>query len=100
MILTDRHGRQVRLTEERLTHIVEHLEMRGQEERVAETLLRPHLVISSHHDPAVHLYHRWFDETPITRKFLVVAVKYSDQDAFVITAFFTDREKKGTRIWP
>lgn len=98
--LRDFDGRAVRLTDERLAHILEHSEMQGQEQRIAETLLTPDSVILSHHDSTVHLYHRLFEETPVTRKYLVVAVKYLEQDAFVITAFFTDKEKKGTRIWP
>ncbi len=60
----------------------------------------PDSVILSHHDSTVRLYHKLFAETPVTRKDLVVAVKYLEQDAFVITAFFTDKGKKGTRIWP
>jgi len=100
IVLRDFHGREIRLTAERLAHILEHPEMRGQEQRIAETLLTPHSVILSYHDPAVHLYHRLFDETPISRKYLVVVVKYLEQDAFVITAFFTDKEKKGVRLWP
>jgi len=74
--------------------------MRGQEWRISETLLAPHSIILSHHDSTVHLYHKLFEETPVGRKYLVVAVKCLEQDAFVITAFFTDREKKGVRIWP
>ena len=66
--------------------------MRGQEEHIAETLLAPHSVILSHYDPAVHLYHKLFDETPVTRKYL-------EEDGFVITSFFTSREKKGVCIW-
>jgi len=99
-ILHDLENRQVRLTDERLAHILEHPEMQGQEQRIAETLSSPHAVILSHHDPSVYLYHKLFEQTPVTRKYLVVAVKYLAQDAFVITAFFTDREKRGVQIWP
>lgn len=98
--LRDFNNRAIRLTDERLVHILEHSEMQGQEQRIAETVLMPDSVILSHHDSTVHLYHRFFEETPVTRKYLVVAVKYLEQDAFVITAFFTDTEKKGIRIWP
>ena len=100
IVLRDFHGREIRLTDERLAHILEHPEMQGQEQRIAETLLTPHSVVLSHHDPAVHLYHRLFDETPVSQKYLVVVVKHLEQDAFVITAFLTDKEKKGVRLWP
>lgn len=98
--LADFDGRTIRLTDERLAHILGHPEMQGQEQRIAETLLMPDSVILSHHDSTVHLYHKLFAETPVTCKYLVVVVKYLEQDAFVITAFFTDKEKKGARIWP
>jgi hypothetical protein len=98
-ILKDRNGREIRLTDERLHHILEHPEMQGQESRITETLLTPNSIIASHHDATVHLYHKWYEETPVTRKYLVVMVKYLEQDAFDITTFFTDKEKKGARIW-
>ena len=98
--LRDLLGQVIRLTDERLGHILEHPEMQGQEQHIAESLLMPHSVIASHHDPTVKLYHKLFDSTPVTRKYLVVAVKCLDADAFVITAFFADKEKKGVRIWP
>lgn len=96
----DLHGQKVRLTDERLAHILKHSEMQGQENLISETLLTPDSIFPSHHDPAVHLYHKLFDKTPVTRKYLVVAVKYINNDAFVITSFFTSKEKKGTKICP
>ena len=98
--LKDLSGQDIRLTGERLAHILEHPEMAGQEERIAEALQSPDSVVLSHHDLAVRLYHKLFEKTPVTRKYLVVAVKYTEQDAFVVTAFFTDREKRGTSVWP
>jgi len=97
--LSDFEGRTIRLTDERLAHILEHPEMHAQEDRIAETLSSPDAIILSHHDPSVHLYHKLFSQTPVTRKYLVVVVKYLERDAFVITAFFTDREKKGVYVY-
>ena len=98
--LTDVEGTPVRLTDERWAHILEHPEMSGQEQKIAEALQTPDVVVCSPHDPAVRLYHRLHDETPVTRKYLVVVVKHSERGAFIITAFFTDRQKRGVRIWP
>jgi len=95
----DLNERHIRLTDERLVHILEHPEMVGQETRIADTLHTPDSIIASHHDATVLLYHKLFATTPVTRKYLVVMVKFLDQDAFIITAFFTDKEKKGTRLW-
>jgi hypothetical protein len=73
--------------------------MRGQEARLIETLLMPNSIIASRHDAARLLYHKLYDQTPLTRKCFVVMVKYSEQAAFIVTAFFRDREKKETLVW-
>ncbi len=93
-VITDYRGRAVRLTEERWAHILAHPEMAGQRERLIETLVQPDLVIATVKDEMVHTYHRLYESTPVTRKFLVVAVKMERDDAFVLTAYFTSRVKK------
>ena len=40
-ILRDYEGREVRLTDERLAHILEHPEMVGLEDAIGDTLARP-----------------------------------------------------------
>jgi len=57
-ILTDYEGRAVRLTDERLAHILEHPEMVGMEDRIEETLSEPERVIESLGDPEARLYYR------------------------------------------
>jgi len=98
-VLQDRFGRTVRLTDERIAHILEHEEMAGQLEKVGETLLEPNVIVRSQRDPDVHLYHKHYPTTPVTEKYLLVAVKSRENDAFVLTAFFTDTIKTGERIW-
>jgi len=73
--------------------------MIGQRERLIETLAQPDLVIATVKDETVHVYHRLYETTPVTRKFLVVAVKMEEDDAFVLTAYFTSRLKKGKIVW-
>lgn len=97
--LNDYTGRAIRLTEERWAHILEHPEMAGQRERVVETLAAPDVIIATAKDESVHAYQRLYEETPVTRKYLLVAVKILEDDAFVLTAFFTSRQKRGTVIW-
>src|SRR5437867_1218240 len=98
-ILKDRFGRAVRLTHERKGHILEHSEMEGQSDKLEEVLTEPDVIVRSQRDPNVHLYHKHYSETPVTEKHLLVAVKVEENDAFVVTAFFTDTVKKGERIW-
>ncbi len=99
-ILRDYRQRSVRLTEERWRHVLEHPEMTGQLERVAETLLHPDLVVATILDPSVLAYHRRYSDTPVTDKHLVVVIKDTTDDAFVLTASFTSRPRRGTTTWP
>ena len=99
-LLTDHQGRVVRLTDERLTHILEHPEMRGMESALEETLRHPTLVFESEIDFAVRLNYRFYFGTRIGDKWLCVVVKYAQEDAFVLTAYLTDKPKKGKQVWP
>jgi hypothetical protein len=74
----------------RLGHIHEHPEMVGQERRIREVLQEPDIVFTSHKDSSVHVYYRHYARRPVGSKHLMVAVKIFEEDAFVITAFFTD----------
>lgn len=96
---SDYLGHQIRLTQERLAHLLQHPEMEGQIARLQETLLEPELVVSTTVDQNVLAYHRYYTTTPVTSKFLLVVVKKSANDAFVLTAFFSNRQKKGIIIW-
>jgi hypothetical protein len=96
----DYADRIVRLTNERLRHIHEHPEMVGQERRIREVLRKPDVVYTSHKDASVHVYYRHYPRGPVGSKHLMVAVKILEEDAFVITAFFTDEVKGAEQIWP
>ena len=97
-VLVDYDGREIRLTDERLAHIERRPEMNAQVERIEETLQHPDDVRVSEQDATVHLYHRRYEETPVTEKILLVVVKVETDSSFVITAFFTDRLKSGTPL--
>ena len=98
-ILTDYTGLLIRLTDERLIHILEHPEMASMEDRIGETLARPETVIESLSDPAARLYYRFYVGTKGGDKHLCIIVKLSGDDAFVVTAYLTDSVKKGRVIW-
>jgi hypothetical protein len=99
-LLSDYAGRQIRLTEERWAHISEHPEMAGMRPALEETLRAPEDVVVSLSDPAVQLYYRFYGRTMVAEKFLCVVVRFSTEDAFVVTAYLTDRVKKGKVVWP
>ena len=46
------------------------------------------------------LYYRFYVGTRVGDKYMCVVVKIVADDAFVLTAYFTDRMKKGRQIWP
>lgn len=98
--LQDCFGHHVRLTDERLAHILEHPEMKDLTARIEEALSAPKLVRGSRWDPSVRLFHRFQTATPVGDKWLCVVVKYTDGDAFVVTAYLTDKPKEGEELWP
>jgi hypothetical protein len=98
-ILLDYQDRQVRLTEARLAHILTHPEMIGMESQIANTLKNPQLVRKSQSDDSSKLFYRFYIQTTIGDKWLCIVVKYLPDDAFVITAYFTDKPKKGDNLW-
>jgi len=80
----DIHGRQIRLTDEREEHIeADHPEMSGQIDKLRETLRNPDKVIRSFTDPEVELFYKYYDVTPVTKKYLCVIIK----DEFVKSKF-------------
>ncbi|HEY5897951.1 MAG TPA: hypothetical protein VIV54_10325 [Burkholderiales bacterium] len=93
-------GNRIRLTQERLEHILGHPELRGIESRIAETLSTPERVVESLSDARARLYYRFYIGTRVGNKYLCVVVKVLGTDAFVVTAYLTDKVKKGRQIWP
>jgi hypothetical protein len=99
-IFKDYEGRAIRLTDERLAHILEHPEMQGMEERIGETLLRPERVLESLSDPQARLYYRMYVATRVGDKHLCVVVRMADNDAFVLTAYLMSKPAGGRQLWP
>ncbi len=98
--LNDFQGRAVRLTDERLAHILGHSEMAGLQGQIEETVRRPETVVRSRTDPAASLCYRFYAHTDVGGKWLCVVVKYGLDDAFVLTAYLTDKIKAGDVVWP
>jgi hypothetical protein len=99
-LLVDCFGREVRLTDERLAHILGHQEMMGMESEIGTAVSQPKLVRGSRSDLAVRLFYDFCPETPVGGKWLCVVVKYDEGDAFVITAYLTNQPKAGKDLWP
>jgi len=100
LIIYSRNEVPIRLTTERWEHIAtRHPELATQRERVLETVEDPDLLQQG--DFAEILAVRWYDRTPLTSKFLVVAYRETGpSDGFVLTAYFTSRpSQRRTTLW-
>jgi len=100
MKVVDCFGREVRVTDERLAHILEHPEMRDMETEIERVLRVPQMVRRSRSDEAVRLYYEFYAQTVVGGKWPCIVVKYLETDAFVITAYLTDKPKAGEDLWP
>ncbi|MBI5529350.1 MAG: hypothetical protein HY897_23745 [Deltaproteobacteria bacterium] len=70
------------------------------DKQIGETLERPAIVRRSKSDAAVRLFYAFREKTLVGGKWLCVVVKYREDDAFVVTAYLTDRPKEGEELWP
>ncbi len=95
----DLFNRKLKLTEERKKHILERIEMSNQEAKIKETLIYPELIKRSVSDEKVVIYYKHYTTTPVTSKYLAVIVNLAVKENFIISAYFTDRIKKGELIW-
>lgn len=98
--IRDCFGRAVRLTDERVAHILQHQEMVGMAADIERVLQTPTEVRVSRSDDMVQLFYEFYAQTRVGGKWLCVVVKYPPDDAFVVTAYLTDQLKMGDTIWP
>lgn len=100
LIVRSQSGVPVRLSEARWQHIVRrHPEMADQHDRVLETVAEPDMIQQG--DLGEVLAVRHYAETPLTRKFLVVAYRELGlEDGFILTVYLTSRPSAGrVTIW-
>jgi molybdopterin synthase catalytic subunit len=92
-------GKTISLDEDRWRHVLNHPEMKTQLDRIKETIMNPDEIRESTHDPSVLLFCKLYGETPVTEKYLLVVIETQNREGFIVTAFFTDRVKKGGVMW-
>jgi len=99
--VTSKNDKEIRLTEERWSHIVEaHDYMAGNQDMVFETLENPDSIIDGGKDELIAVRH--YVHTSISEKHAVVIYKEQKHDGFIITAFMTSKPEKITKkgvIW-
>ncbi len=95
---TSKNGANIRLTDERWTHIIEeHGELYGMMALVLQTVSDPEIILAGNGGELLAV--REVD----TGKFLVVPYREQGNDGFIITAFLTRRFQslqRRTRLWP
>ncbi len=74
--------------------------MGGLEAEIERVLQAPLEVGVSRSDDSVRLFYEFYAETRVGGKWLCVVVKYLPDDAFVVTAYLTDKLKAGETVWP
>lgn len=100
-MVISRNGKEIRLTAERWSHIVEsHDYMAGNQDLIFETIEAPDFIVSGGQDELTAIKH--YKKTSISEKDVVVIYKEQGKEGFVITAFMTSEPeriiKKGV-IW-
>ena len=66
--LQDCFGHSVRLTDERLAHILDHREMQNMQAEIERVLRQPEVVRQSHTDEAVRLFYEFYARTIVGGK--------------------------------
>jgi hypothetical protein len=98
-LIIDFEGHAVRLTRERWKHFSEHPEMTGMRSAVEDTLRSQEVFVQSLGDARTRFYYRYYPRTMVGGKYVCVVVARGPDDAFVVTAYLTDRIKKGNVLW-
>ncbi len=98
LMVRSRNGVPIRLTEERWQHIIRrHPEMNNQRERVLETVAEPEMIQQGDFGEVLAI--RFYPETPLSSKFMLVAYReVSLDDGFVITAYLSSRPSERREV--
>ena len=92
---TDEHGNEVRLTDERLRHILRrHPEIAFQVHCFAEILTSLDAVRPSSSSPTVHLYYRLYPDLRGRNRYICLVVKRETGYSFILTGYLA-RSIKG-----
>ena len=98
--ITDYRGIAIRLTDERLEHMVSnHPDVSEHVADIDLVLGDPDIVVQSIDDEAAHLYYRAIDLADFGGVQMCVVAVVLSSSPFVLTAYFTDRIKQGIEIW-
>jgi hypothetical protein len=99
-VISDFWNREIRITFNRKEHIeVDHPEMKDMNSLIELTLKAPDEVRISNSDSNVELFYKRVNVPIVGSKYICLVIKNLRIDYFLITAYFTDKIKKGEVIW-
>ena len=98
VIVRSRNDVAIRLTRERWAHITaRHPEMEDQKDRVLETISGPQIIQEGDFGECLSI--RFYKETPLTSKFLVVVYKETTKmDGYILTAYYSNKPSERRRV--
>ena len=89
--ITDKNEKKVHLSKERYKHILRHPDMHDQLENIKITLQNPATIRYNEEDESVVYFYREFKDREPLERYLLVSVKYLNNEGFIITSFFTNK---------
>ncbi|MCD4799923.1 MAG: hypothetical protein K8R19_13070 [Methanosarcinales archaeon] len=97
MEFVNKFNRNIRLTNERWKHITDtHPELQNLLNELGGALKEPEIVKNSVNNEDVVLFYRFYEHI-YKGKYMCVVVKLNDES--IITAYITDRIKRGEVVW-
>lgn len=88
--VTDKNGKKVHLTKERLKHIQKHPHMHEPIEKIKEALKNPIAIRYENNNDTIYFY-KEFKQMHKSERYLLVSVKYLNGEGFVVTSFHTNK---------
>ncbi|MFO7967245.1 MAG: hypothetical protein R6U44_06575 [Archaeoglobaceae archaeon] len=70
--------------------------LRGQKDKILETLQNPDIMLEGDFEELLSL--KFYKQTPVNSKYMVVVYKEVGDNGFVITAYFTNKYSEKRRI--
>ena len=87
----DRYGRKIYLSRKHWQHILKHPHMHDQIDNIQLTLQNPTTIRYFEDDDKVRHFYKEFKNRDSLERFLLVSVKYLNDNGFIITSFFTNK---------
>lgn len=90
LVVKDKKGRLVYLTDERYNHIKKHPELQKSLAMIEETVKNPQKTTAYTPDADVKYYYKHYKNRKSKAKYLRVIVKHLNGEGFIITAYFIE----------